>query len=223
MTARHHNADWLKRAGGRYPYDMASGGWAGLCAAAVLAAGMLAAAPVGADNRGLPAGRSTYRLEVRDLFTDHINYVLYVPPKGPVPTDGWPLILFLHGSEQRGDDPAMLRDLAILSFAHEDRQFPFVAVVPQCPSGQHWSPSVLKQLLDFVETSVPVDRSRVYLTGFSMGDTGPGRRPRRCRIRSPPSRRCAGLPTFLTSRPWPSCPCGFSTEPGTRMCLFRSR
>lgn len=139
---------------------------------AIVMAVAVAVPALSAADRRLPAGRSAYRLPVRDPSTNHVNYVLYVPSGGTAPASGWPLILFLHGSEQRGDDPSLLQDLAIFSFADEQRQFPFVALVPQCPPGQHWSPLVLKQLLDAVEASVPVDRTRVYLTGFSLGGYG---------------------------------------------------
>ncbi len=139
---------------------------------AVIVGVALWAPAVRAADRGLPPGRSLYRLPVRDPATDHVNYLLYVPPGGAAPATGWPLILFLHGSEQRGDDPSLLEDMAILSFADEQGKFPFVAVVPQCPSGEHWSPVVLKQVLEAVQSSVPVDRRRIYLTGFSMGGFG---------------------------------------------------
>lgn len=122
-------------------------------------------------DRGLPAGRSAHRLVLHGQADDHVNYLLYVPP-GAQPAAGWPTILFLHGSEQRGDDPSMLEDLAILTFADRVGGFPFVAILPQAPRGEHWSPGVLRELLDSVESYVPVDRSRVYLTGFSMGGYG---------------------------------------------------
>ncbi|HET6450612.1 MAG TPA: prolyl oligopeptidase family serine peptidase [Spirochaetia bacterium] len=139
---------------------------------AVVALAALGSGAASAADRSLPAGRATYRLAVRNASTDHVNYMMYVPPEGSPPAGGWPLILFLHGTEQRGDDPSMLKDLDILTFADEQGHFPFVAVVPQCPRGQQWSPSVLKQLLDAVQASVPVDRRRIYLTGFSMGGFG---------------------------------------------------
>ena len=103
---------------------------------------------------------------------DHVNYVLYLPTAAHYPPAGWPLILFLHGSQQRGDDPAVLYRLPILSFAEEDRGFPFVTIVPQCPQRMYWSPKALKQLLDAVEGMITIDKARVYLTGFSMGGYG---------------------------------------------------
>jgi len=132
---------------------------------------LAAAMSAQAADRGLSTGRSAHRLVLHDLADDHVNYLLYVPP-GVQPASGWPTILFLHGSEQRGDNPSMLEDLAILAFASRVGGFPFAAVLPQCPRGEHWSPGVLRELLDAVEADVPVDRGRVYLTGFSMGGYG---------------------------------------------------
>ena len=132
---------------------------------------LAAAMSVHAADRGLSAGRSAHRLVLHDQADDHVNYLLYVPQGNP-PARGWPTILFLHGSEQRGDNPSMLEDLAILAFADRVGGLPFVAILPQCPRGEHWTPGVLRQVLEAVEGALPVDRGRVYLTGFSMGGYG---------------------------------------------------
>jgi predicted peptidase len=133
---------------------------------------VVAAASLGAAVKGLPPGGSLHRLSVRSGVIDHMNYLLYVPPASQQPERGWPLILFLHGTEQRGDDPSVLEDLPILAFAEANPDFPFVAVVPQCPRDLRWSPSALKEMLDVVEKAVSINQRRVYLTGFSMGGFG---------------------------------------------------
>jgi len=139
---------------------------------ALLLAALVAVGAPAAD-RGLPAGRSVHRLSLHDPLTDHVNYLLYLPPdyaRGAV--SQWPLILFLHGSEQRGDDPRMLQDMALLAFAEKNKDFPFITIIPQCPSNTHWPPRIVKRVLDSVESMVRVDRNRVYLTGFSLGGYG---------------------------------------------------
>ena len=144
-----------------------------LVLAAFLAAGALVTVDASAADRGLPAGRSMHRLSLHDPLADHVNYLLYVPPAYARETASqWPLILFLHGSEQRGDDPRMLQDLALLAFAEKNNDFPFITIIPQCPSNTHWPPRIVKSVLDSVESMVRVDRSRVYLTGFSLGGYG---------------------------------------------------
>jgi predicted peptidase len=139
----------------------------------VLILAVAVGASVSAADKGLPEGRSVHRLSVSHAAADHVNYLLYVPPAyARDATSDWPLILFLHGSEQRGDDPSLLNDLALLSFAEKSGDFPFVAVLPQCPPNVHWSPRVVKSVLDSVESMLRIDQVRVYLTGFSMGGYG---------------------------------------------------
>ena len=184
-------------------------------------AALLLAAAVSAHaaDRGLSPGRSAHRLVLHDEPDDHVNYLLYVPSGNP-PGGGWPTILFLHGSEQRGDNPSMLEDLAILAFADRGGGFPFVAILPQCPPGEHWSPGVLRQVLDAVESNVPVDHARVYLTGFSMGAFGTWQTAAAMPGCLPPSPPCADSRTWRTSPGWPGFPLGCSTALVTATCRY---
>jgi predicted peptidase len=139
----------------------------------VLLLGGVLVVSVSASGSAIPAGPSINRLILHDAAADHMNYLLYVPKSsGHESTSSWPLILFLHGSEQRGNDPALLQSLDIFSFTQEIGDFPFIVVAPQCPRNLTWSPTMIKQVLDAVEAEIPIDRDRIYLTGFSMGGYG---------------------------------------------------
>jgi predicted peptidase len=88
----------------------------------------------------------------------------------------WPVIVFLHGSGERGDDN--LRQLALgLGPALErygDR-YKAVVVFPQCRFGEEWYGEEEQQALAALEQSIREfhgDRNRVYLTGVSMGGAG---------------------------------------------------
>lgn len=88
----------------------------------------------------------------------------------------WPVILFLHGSGERGDDN--LRQLSLgLGPALErygDR-YKAVVVFPQCRFGDEWYGEEEQQALAALEQSLREfhgDRKRVYLTGVSMGGAG---------------------------------------------------
>jgi predicted peptidase len=134
---------------------------------------LVAAASASAADAAPPAGRSLHRLTLQDPVADHVNYLLYVPAAYAKDAAAqWPLILFLHGSEQRGDNPALLDGMALLDFAQKEKDFPFIAVFPQCPRNTHWPPGIVKKVLDAVELKLRIDRERVYLTGFSMGGFG---------------------------------------------------
>ncbi|MGE5672319.1 MAG: prolyl oligopeptidase family serine peptidase [Mycobacterium leprae] len=101
------------------------------------------------------------------------RYLVYLPEGyGQEPAKRWPLILFLHGSGERGDDLALVRKHGPLKVVGEGTALPFVIVAPQCPADQVWSLDVLEGLLDHTLADYAVDPSRVYLTGLSMGGYG---------------------------------------------------
>jgi len=128
---------------------------------------------VNADNRTLP-----YRL---------------LRPEKVEPGKKYPLVLFLHGLGERGDDN--VQQIAFY-FAKEWTQperrakYPCFIVAPQCPKTGHWSNiesrsknpplpekpldplDLALEMLDQVVEDLPVDRDRIYITGLSMGGYG---------------------------------------------------
>lgn len=115
-----------------------------------------------------------------------LAYLLHVPP-GPLPEGaaGWPLVLFLHGSGERGSDLEVVKREGLPRVVERDGGFPFVVASPQCPAGTAWhrTTRALLALLDHLLATQPVDPARVYLTGLSMGGYGTwdlaARHPRR--------------------------------------------
>ena len=84
----------------------------------------------------------------------------------------WPLMLFLHGAGERGSDLAKVTVHGPPKLVKQNADFPFILVSPQCPAGQVWSDDALLGLLDEVIKKHRVDKTRVYLTGLSMGGYG---------------------------------------------------
>jgi predicted peptidase len=107
-------------------------------------------------------------------ITKHLTarYLLTLPP-GYETERGkkWPLVLFLHGSGERGSDLEILKHQGLSKLA-EERSFPLILVAPQVPAGEIWSVDVLTSLLDDLEKTLRVDPDRVYLAGLSMGAFG---------------------------------------------------
>lgn len=101
-----------------------------------------------------------------------LRYLAFLPrtykPKGPA----LPLILFLHGSGERGADLEKVKAWGPPAIAERDPDFPFIVIAPQLPEGEAWHALALKGLLDQVLKQYRVDRSRVYLTGLSLGGYG---------------------------------------------------
>ena len=101
----------------------------------------------------------------------HLNYLLYVPKIHTV--DSLPLILFLHGSGESGDDLQLVKKNGLPAIIENKTDFPAIVVSPQCPDAeQGWECKALKLLLDKVIATHPVDRKRIYITGLSMGGQG---------------------------------------------------
>jgi predicted peptidase len=113
------------------------------------------------------------KLDWTFTHSGQMPYALYLPPDYSKSGDKkWPLMLFLHGAGERGDN---VERVAIHGPLHEVRQgktFPFIIVAPLCPTGQLWENEPLLQLLAVVQTSHAVDSNRIYLTGLSMGGYG---------------------------------------------------
>lgn len=84
----------------------------------------------------------------------------------------FPLLLFLHGAGERGNDLNRVKIHGPLSEIEKGREFPFIVVAPQCPEGEIWDPYILESLLDKVIEECRVDLDRVYVTGLSMGGYG---------------------------------------------------
>lgn len=107
-----------------------------------------------------------------------LNYLLYLPPEyDPQSSQRWPLMLFLHGFGKRGDTVADLEAVKLHGLprlVEAGKDFPFIIASPQCSRQSWWTLNVetLKDLVESLAAQYPVDRSRIYLTGLSMGGYG---------------------------------------------------
>ncbi|MFC7623069.1 alpha/beta hydrolase-fold protein [Microlunatus sp. GCM10028923] len=136
------------------------------------------------------------RLRAEISRTDELDYLIFTPARIPEP---WPLLLFLHGSGERGDDLDLVTVHGPPKLAAEGGELPYLLVAPQCPAESWWTwhQDALIALLDEVEAEFPVDPSRIYLTGLSMGGIGSWE----LAIRHP-GRFAALVPICGASQPW---------------------
>ncbi|MCK4602381.1 MAG: prolyl oligopeptidase family serine peptidase [Phycisphaerae bacterium] len=100
-----------------------------------------------------------------------LRHILHLPAGYPG-RKRWPLMMFLHGAGERGDDLSQVAIYGPPKIAKKDKHFPFIVVAPQCPADRWWCIDDLLGLLDEVTAGCAVDRDRVYLTGMSMGGFG---------------------------------------------------
>lgn len=113
--------------------------------------------------------RFTAKVEL-DVAT---NYLLYLPERHEE-RDDWPLIVFLHGSGERGDDVSLVLKHGLPRLLEEGLKLPAVVLSPQCPEGQLWTRQLfaVKALVDRVATDYRVDKRRIVVTGLSLGGAG---------------------------------------------------
>lgn len=89
----------------------------------------------------------------------------------------WPIILFLHGAGERGDDNIAQTRIGIgPGLERQKEKFQAVVVLPQCPKARWWSEPEMqaRALKAFAQAAKEFngDASRSYLTGLSMGGYG---------------------------------------------------
>ncbi|MCC9137136.1 hypothetical protein ACFSKU_20765 [Pontibacter silvestris] len=103
------------------------------------------------------------------------QYKIYFPASyEDQPEKKWPLILFLHGAGERGNNLELLKRQGLPQYLQDKKEFPFVVAYPQCPARSYWQVPALNEWLQEILTKVRADESRIYLTGISMGGTAPG-------------------------------------------------
>lgn len=122
-----------------------------------------------------------------------LNYRLLYP-KNYKPGDEtkYPLVLFLHGAGERGDDNRVQLIHGMGDFASDEimEKYPAFVLAPQCPKDQKWvnvdwsadshtmpekpseSMRLTLEVIDELRKSLPIDGNRLYVTGLSMGGYG---------------------------------------------------
>ena len=102
------------------------------------------------------------------------GYRIYVP-KDRVDGQKLPVMLYLHGSNRRGNDnQSQLADLYenITGFP---QNWQFIVVIPQCRDDLFWAGPMVDQAIAALDQTVKEfggDENRLYIAGYSMGGFG---------------------------------------------------
>jgi len=149
----------------------------------------LAASIAAATSTAQDAVELTQPLVYRNDQGESLPYRIYLPPK--MPLTPVPVVLFLHGAGERGDDNQVqikhgVSDIISWSKNNE----PAIVIAPQCPKDRKWAevdwsklshtmPAEISfamkmalEILDRVAKDYPADSRRLYITGLSMGGYG---------------------------------------------------
>lgn len=141
--------------------------------------------------------------QVQDLYskeqfiskTDTLLYRLLLP-KDFSETKQYPLILFLHGAGERGNDNNKQLSHGSQLFADNQNSFPAIVILPQCPESDYWSKVIIDrstrpltlnfpleakptkvltlvmELMDEMLAKPFVNKNQIYVGGLSMGGMG---------------------------------------------------
>lgn len=135
----------------------------------------------------------------KDIFVssegDSLPYRM-LRPETVKPGEKYPLVLFLHGAGERGNDNERQLTHGGQMFLNpvNREKYPAFVLFPQCPADKYWAytqrpksfvpedmpqePKItpifqtLKQLLDSYLAMPEVDKQRIYIIGLSMGAMG---------------------------------------------------
>ena len=111
-------------------------------------------------------GQHTQTFEKTVTKTLGCSYLLFLPEDYGEERKAWPLMLFLHGAGERGNDLQLVKKHGPPKIAETEGDFPFIVVSPQCPKDQWWDEDldVLVHLLDDIVAKYDVVALTMELT-----------------------------------------------------------
>ena len=97
-----------------------------------------------------------------------LTFALHIPKHTK---DKKPLIVFLHGSGEKGTDIQKVKEHGPFKYLKSHELDAYV-LAPQCPENEYWNEEVLYRLILKIQKENNIDSNRIYLTGLSMGAWG---------------------------------------------------
>jgi predicted esterase len=111
---------------------------------------------------------------------------VYTPPSYSTGTATHPVLIFLHGGGELGDDLTELTTQTtnqyppkLISINKWKTTLPFIVVSPLLkrnpavdPNEHTWPATLVNEVLEYVKKTYRVDATRVYVTGVSLGAAG---------------------------------------------------
>jgi predicted peptidase len=97
-----------------------------------------------------------------------MGYALHIPANTK---DKKPLIIFLHGSGEKGTDIEKVKIHGPFKYI-KNHELDAYILAPQCPENEEWNNEVLYRLILKIQKENNIDSNRIYLTGLSLGGWG---------------------------------------------------
>ena len=114
-----------------------------------------------------------YDSGLKELKYSDWNYYLYVPNNVKKNVKK-PLIVFLHGSEERGSNLKSLDGYGFSKYIKSGQNYDAFVLIPQLPKGKYWANEIetTMNLIKKVVNDYNIDEKKISLSGFSLGAIG---------------------------------------------------
>ncbi len=110
--------------------------------------------------------KSEFNKEVK--IRKKLSFILDIPKDSK---SKLPLIVFLHGSGERGNNLEMVKAHSPFTYKNLIKE-PVAILAPQCPADTWWDTDAIYFLVKEISEKYNIDKQRIYLTGLSMGGWG---------------------------------------------------
>ena len=129
------------------------------------------------------SGRAQHLESFKNVVPDAYNFWVYTPPLSSQndsidsPTEVTdtaktkPLVVFIHGASLCGRDLSRVRRYGVLHAIQMGLNLDAYVLAPQNPGGA-WRPACINRCLDYVVANYPIDTTRIYVIGMSLGGFG---------------------------------------------------
>lgn len=130
----------------------------------------------GCASQRLPPGAGHFIARSVNVGGQPVRYRVFVPATALLAAGPPPMVLFLHGSGERGSNNRSQTRAGLGPYLREHATtFPALVVFPQVPDDEAWTGrniEVALAALDAATAEFGGDRTRTYATGMSMGGYG---------------------------------------------------
>ena len=107
----------------------------GCVALIVVGVGCLSSRSMATNSKSASGGQSEQMFQKEITKKVNLKYLLYLPKGyGEKKDQKWPVMLFLHGAGERGDDLNLVKKHGPPKLIEAGKEYPFIVVSPQCPA-----------------------------------------------------------------------------------------
>lgn len=138
----------------------------------LLAVPLLMNACVHAPIASQAKGQRVVTLPMAGVPMELVRMWLHLPRGYPASARAWPLVVFLHGSGERGTELERVKAHGPPKLVERGANYPFILVSPQLDEGRRWESVPLHGLLLALQRWLRIDPDRVCATGLSLGGHG---------------------------------------------------